>query len=134
MIDIENQVFNRISVAVRKEYPDVNMSSEEQLAPSAFPCVTVVEADNYTVAETVDSSLDENHANVMYEVNVFTNNASLKKAECKKIYSIVDDEFRKMGFRRMSMLNTSSNNSTVTRMTGRYTGIVGKDETIYGGY
>lgn len=134
MIDIENQVFNRISLAVRAKYPTANLSSEEQLTPSAFPCVTVVEADNYVVKETTDSSLAENHAVVMYEINVYTNNASQKKAECKKIYSIVDDELRKMGFRRTSMLNTSSNNSTIYRMTGRYEGVVGKDETIYGGY
>lgn len=134
MIDIENQVFNRISLAVREKYPNANMSSEEQLAPSAFPCVTVVEADNYTVAETLDSSLAENHANVMYEVNVYTNDVGFKKSEGKAIFSIVDDEFRKMGFRRMSLLKTSSNNSTVLRMTGRYMGVVGKDEIIYGGY
>lgn len=134
MIDVENQVFNKVSLAVKAVYPNATLSSEELLAPSSFPCVTIVEADNYVVAETVDSSLEENHAAVMYEINVYTNNASYKKAECKKIFSIVDDEMRKMGFRRMSMLNTSTNNSTTARKTGRYTGVVGKDENIYGGY
>ena len=134
MIDIENQVFDRISLAVRREYPTANMSSEEQIAPSEFPCVTVVEADNYTVAETTDSSLEENHANVMYEINVYTNNAGFKKAENKAIFSIVDNELRKMGFRRMSKPFTASNDPTVARSMGRYVGIVGKDETIYGGY
>lgn len=134
MIDIENQVFNRISLAVRAVYPNANMSSEEQLTPSSFPCVTLVEADNRVVKETEDSSNNENHAYVMYEVNVYANNVNNKKAECKKIFSIVDDELRKMGFRRMSALNTSSNNSTIARKTGRYEGVVGKNETIYGGY
>ena len=133
MIDIENQVFDRISKAVKKEFPTVNMSSEEILAPSELPCVTIVEADNYTVAETLDSSNEENHAYVMHEVNVYTNGA-FKKSECKAIYSIVDNEYRKMGFRRMSKPFTASNDPTVTRMMGRYVGIVGKDDTIYGGY
>ena len=133
MIDIENQVFDRISKAVKKEFPTVNMSSEEILAPSELPCVTIVEADNYTVAETLDSSNEENHAYVMHEVNVYTNGA-FKKAECKAIFSIVDNEYRKMGFRRMSKPFTASNDPTVTRMMGRYVGIVGKDDTIYGGY
>lgn len=134
MIDVENQVFNKISLAVRKEYPNANMSGEEQPAPSIFPCVTIVEVDNYVVAETVDSSLEENHANVVYEINVYSNNASFKKAECKKIFSIVDGEMRRMGFRRMSMLNLPAVGSTIARISCRYTGIVGKDETIYGGY
>lgn len=133
MIDIENQVFDRISKAVKKEFPTVNMSSEEILAPSEFPCVTIVEADNYTVAETLDSSNEENHAYVMHEVNAYANGA-FKKAECKAIFSIVDNEYRKMGFRRMSKPFTASNDPTVARMMGRYVGIVGKDDTIYGGY
>lgn len=133
MIDIENQVFDRISKAVKKEFPTVNMSSEEILAPSEFPCVTIVEADNYTVSETLDSSNDENHAYVMHEVNVYANGA-FKKVECKAIYSIVDNEYRKMGFRRMSKPFTASNDPTVARSMGRYVGIVGKDDTIYGGY
>lgn len=133
MIDIENQVFDRISKAVKKEFPTVNMSSEEILAPSELPCVTIVEADNYTVAETLNSSNEENHAYVMHEVNVYANGA-FKKSECKAIYSIVDNEYRKMGFRRMSKPFTASNDPTVTRMMGRYVGIVGKDDTIYGGY
>jgi hypothetical protein len=133
MIDIENQVFDRISKAVKKEFPTVNMSSEEILAPSELPCVTIVEADNYTVAETLDSSNEENHAYVMHEANVYTNGA-FKKAECKAIFSILDNEYRKMGFRRMSKPFTASNDPTVARMIGRYEGVVGKDETIYGGY
>lgn len=133
MIDIENQIFDRISKAVKKEFPTVNMSSEEILAPSELPCVTIVEADNYTVAETLDSSNEENHAYIMHEVNVYANGA-FKKAECKSIYSIVDNEYRKMGFRRMSKPFTASNDPTVVRMMGRYVGIVGKDDTIYGGY
>lgn len=133
MIDIENQVFDRISKAVKKEFPTANMSSEEIIAPSEMPCVTIVEADNYTVAETLDSSNEENHAYVMHEVNVYANGA-FKKAECKAIYSIVDNEYRKMGFRRMSKPFTASNDPTVARMMGRYVGIVGADDTIYGGY
>ena len=133
MIDIENQVFNRISVAVKKEFPKANMSSEEQLAPSVFPCVTVVEADNYAVAETVDSSLEEKYAYVMYEINVYSNNSSHKKAECKKIFSIVDDEMRKTGFRRQSKPIMASTDPTIARSMGRYVGVVGADENIYGG-
>lgn len=134
MIDIENQVFNNISVDVKAEYPNANMSSEEQPTPSSFPCVTIVEADNYVVRETMDNSLDENHAYVMYETNVYANNAYNKKAECKRVFEIVDNRFRLMGFRRMSKLVTSTNNSSICRITARYVGIVGKDETIYGGY
>lgn len=133
MIDIENQVFNNISIAVKAVYPNANMSSEEQPVPSSFPCVTVVEADNYVVKETVDSSLEENHAYVMYETNVYSNDVNNRKAECKKVFGIVDNSFRKMGLRRTTKLITSTNNSSICRITARYVGIVGKDETIYGG-
>lgn len=133
MIDIENQVLNNVSVKVRAEYPNANISSEEQLTPSSFPCVTVVEGDNYVVDSTRDSSLEENHAYVMYEVNVYTNNVNNKKAECRKVMSIVDDSFTKMGFRRMSMLYVNTNNPTICRITARYSGVVSKEHIIYGG-
>lgn len=134
MIDIENQVFSKVSEDVRATYPDANMTSEETLSPPSFPCVSVVEIDNYVVKETLDSSLIENHARVTYEVNVFVNNASNKKAECKKIFNIVDKRLMNMGFVRTTKLFTSTNNSTVCRLTGRYTAVVSKDEIIYGGY
>ena len=39
MIDIENQIFDRISKAVKKEYPTVNMLviADQNAAVNAFP-------------------------------------------------------------------------------------------------
>ena len=46
MIDIESEVFDRVSKVVREEYPNVYMTGEYVRVPPSFPCVSLIEADN----------------------------------------------------------------------------------------
>lgn len=132
MIDVENQIFNAVATVVRAEYPKVYMVGEYVKTPSSFPCVSLLEVDNQVWKNSRSSSENENHVQVMYEVSVYSNKKSGKKAECKAIVAFIDDKMKSLGFTR-TLLNTIPNeeDATIYRMVGRYRAIVGKDEVIY---
>ena len=132
MIDIENEVFSTVATQVRSSFPKIYMVGEFVKSPSQFPCVSLVEVDNQVYRNTRSSSEIENHAQLMYEVQVFTNDTKGKKAKCKKIIGTVDNEMKKLGFTR-TLLTPIPNeeDATIYRMVGRYRAIVDKNSTIY---
>lgn len=131
MIDVETQIFDKVYNAVIAVYPNADVVSETVLAPSAFPCVSLEEADNYSKRNTRDSGSNENHVDVMYELNVYTNKTVGKKAECKAIFALVDNTLLSLGFTRTSKTPVSMDDSTKYRLTGRYIATVSKNEIIY---
>lgn len=132
MIDIENIVFNTVAEKVRDVFPDIFMTGEYVSSPPEFPAVSLVEADNSTRIETSDSGSNENHANVMYEVNVYSNKTAGKKSECKTIIALIDKEMLALGFTRATMTPVPNmNDSTIYRMVGRYRATVSANNTIF---
>ena len=132
MIDIENAVFNQVAMRVREAFPDIFMAGEYVKSPPFFPAVSLVEMDNSTRIETIDSGSNENHANVMYEVNVYSNKTTGKKSECKAIMSLIDEEMLAMGFSRATLTPVpNENDSTIYRMVGRYRATVSSDHKIF---
>lgn len=132
MIDIESDVFKKISTALRDEYTNMFVTGEYVKAPSSFPAVSIVEADNYMNVQTQSSEELENHVVLMYEVNAYSNKKTGKKSECKDIISIIDDEFLAMGFTRTMLANIQNyEDSTIYRMTARYRAVVSKENVIY---
>lgn len=132
MIDIENEIFQRLATIVHNRYPKIFMTGEYVKAPPSFPCVSIIEMDNQVLRSTRDSSNIENHVQVMYEVNVYSNRTSGKKSECKAILAIIDSEMSGLGFTR-TMMNPIPNeeNATIYRVVARYRAIISKDKTIY---
>lgn len=132
MINIENDIFDIISERVIEKFPNIYMSGEYVKSPPSFPASSLVEMDNTTYTSTQTSSDNENHATVMYEVNVYSNKMSRKKSECKAIISVIDDEMIRLGFTRI-MLQPIPNmdDATIYRMLARYRAVVAKDKTIY---
>ncbi len=132
MIDCENEIFSTIAKVVREAYPSVFISGEYIKAPSKFPHVSLVEMSNTAYDRTQSSGGLENHASVMYEVNVYSNKTSGKKSECKAIATLIDNEFAALGFSR-TMLQPIPNmdDATIYRMTGRYTAVISKDKKLY---
>ena len=132
MIDIENAVFNTVAARVREKYPNIYMTGEYVKSPSSFPAASLVEMDNSVLEGTIDSGSNENHANVMYEVNVYSNKTTGKKSECKAIIALIDQEMLALGFVRSSLTPVPNmNDSTIYRMVGRYRAIVSSDLKIY---
>lgn len=131
MIDIESDVYELVSQAVLTDFPNALIVGKETRMPTKFPCVSIVEADNYVLERTQDSSHNENHVTVMYAVNVYSNKAKGSKAECKAILAIVDDLLIRKGFTRTSCLPISLDDATKFRYAARYMAVADKNKTIY---
>ena len=132
MIDIEILVFDRVAKRVREQFPNIFMVGEYVKSPPSFPAVSVMEMDNAIRESTIDSGSNENHANVMYEVNVYSNKTTGKKSECKEIITLIDTEMSAMGFVRSTLTPVPNEyDSTIYRMVGRYRAAVSTDHKIY---
>lgn len=132
MIDIENQVFDRVAKRVREQFPNIFMTGEYVNSPASFPAASVVEMDNSIRETTIDSGSNENHVNVMYEVNVYSNKTTGKKSECKAIIALIDNEMTAMGFERITLTPVPNEyDSTIYRMVARYRAAVSSNHTIY---
>ena len=132
MIDIENELFTKIATAIRAEFSGAYVVGEYVNAPSKFPAVYIVEQDNTVNRATRDTSDIENFADVMYQVDIYSNKNKGKKSECKAIAALVDEQFASLGFAR-SFLNPVPNidDGTIYRMTGRWIATVSKDNSVY---
>ena len=132
MINVETEIINSISKAVRNVYPNALVVGEYVKTPARFPCISIVEMDNTVYDRTQTSGCLENHADISYEVNIYSNKTSGKKSECREIASLIDNEFATLGMSR-TMLQPIPNidDATIYRMLGRYRGVVSKDKIIY---
>ena len=132
MIDIESEVFDRVAKRVREQFPNIFIVGEYVKSPSSFPAVSLMEMDNAVRESSMDSSSNENHANVMYEVNVYSNKTTGKKSECKEIIALIDTEMTAMGFVRSTLTPVPNEyDSTIYRMVGRYKAAVSSNLKIY---
>lgn len=132
MIDIESMIFTPIATALRTEYSGIFVTGEYVPAPAKFPAVSIVEMDNTPDVRTQTNVNLENHAVVMYQVDVYSNLSKGKKAQCKAIIASIDAQFAQIGFTR-TYLNPvpNLNDATIYRMVARYQAVVGQDYTIY---
>lgn len=121
MIDVESIIFTKIAGKLRSKFKGITVGGEYVNAPSKFPYVSVVEQDNYSSTDKLDSSILEKFATVMYEVNVYSNKSGYKKSEAREIMGEIDRMFIGMNFKRLS-LNPVPNleNATIYRLTARY--------------
>lgn len=132
MIDIENEVYAAVSKAVRVKYPKVYMTGLPFKAPPSFPCISFSEVDNQVYRATRTSGNIENHVQVVYRANVYSNSTTKRKSECKDIISIIDETMMNLGFTRtMCSPVDNEEDSTVYRMIAQYRAVVSKDKVIY---
>lgn len=124
MIDVESTVFARVAAAFTAAYPNGSRYGEPVDTPARFPCLTLVEDDNATYEKSLDTALTENHATIMYTVNVYSNKTSGAKQECKAIMTLVDEEMQQMGFTRLFCNQTKNADTKIYRMTARYRAVI----------
>ena len=132
MIDFENWIYTPIANKLRAEFDSISVYGETVRSPARFPAVMIDERGNNALERTQDSGGLENHASLMYEVNVYSNKQAGKKAECKAILKVIDDEFQRMGFTRtLKEPIDNLDDATIYRMVARYTAVISADGTIY---
>lgn len=114
-------MFTPIAQAVRSEFSGANVTGEYVRTPSKFPHTSIVESDNYTTISHRDSGSEEKYATIMYEVNVYSNNTSGKKSECRAILGLIDRMMYERNFTRIAMTPVPNlEDATIYRITARY--------------
>lgn len=133
MIDVEFDIFSKIATVLRTQFAGIYVTGEYVRIPPSFPAVSIIEQDNSTYTRTLDTSNEENHATLMYEINVYSNKTSGKKIECKKIMHVIDAELFKMGFLRVgnTPLEVPNTEKSIYRIIARYRAVISKNKTIY---
>lgn len=125
MIDVENKVFDTVSKALKTAYgSDFFVTGEYVSSLPKLPAVSIVEANNY-VAQGYRTLQVENAANVMYEVNAYSNKTAGKKSEAKQIANTVDEIMASLGFTRtMRNVVPNFNDASIYRIVCRYEAVV----------
>jgi hypothetical protein len=119
MIDCENEVYTRIAKVLRDKFSGIDIEGDYVKAPSRFPHVSIVQSDNSVVSEKMTGSAEM--AQVMFEINVYSNKTVGKKTECKAIMKVVDEVLFKMNFRRLALTPIPNlEDATIYRMVARY--------------
>ena len=122
MIDVEAEVYDPIAKALRQQFPGINVVSEPLTSlPKKFPCVALVEMDNYSPKEKIDSSGEEKFSNLTWHLTVYSDKAGTKKSECRKIFGFVDSLMFGKGFTRESGTpEVPINSNSIYWMSSRY--------------
>ena len=119
MIDCENEVYTRIARVLREKFPGINIAGEYVKAPSSFPHVSITQSDNSAVSEKMTGSAEM--AQVMFEINVYSNRTDGKKTECKTIAKVIDKVFFGMNFKRLAFTPVPNlEDATIYRTVARY--------------
>lgn len=124
MKDIENEIFTRIANDLRGKFDGIYITGEYLRNPPKFPHVSIEEADSFLEPGLLDTSDEEQYRTVMYEVNVYSNKASGKKAEAKRIMDVVDALMYAMNLIRVARTPVPNmEDATIYRITSRYEGL-----------
>ena len=119
MIDCENEVYTRIAKVLREKFPGIDIAGEYIQAPSVFPHVSITQSDNSVIANKTTGSAEM--AQVMFEINVYSNKTEGKKTECKVIMKVIDELLFKMNFKRLVLTPVPNmEDATIYRMVARY--------------
>ena len=119
MIDCENEVYTRIAKVLREKFPGIDIAGEYVNAPSSFPHVSITQSDNNVILEQTTCCVEM--AQIMFEVNVYSNKTEGKKTECKSIMRAIDDLLFSMNFRRMALTPVPNmEDATIYRLVARY--------------
>jgi len=132
MIDVENYVVDKVAKALRAEFKGIFVVSTDTDAPSKFPAVCFWEQSNVPLAKTQTAHCRENHTELMYQVNIYSNLTSGGKRQCREIAAVIDETMTETGFIRVfgqPVLNPAD--TSISRYALRYKGIVGKDGIVY---
>ncbi len=132
MIDVENYVVDKVAKALRAEFKGIFVVSTDTDAPSKFPAVCFWEQSNVPLAKTQTAHCRENHTELMYQGNIYSNLMSGGKRQCREIAAVIDRVMTEMGFIRnfgQPVLNPAD--TSISRYALRYKGIVGKDGIVY---
>ena len=128
MINIEIDVFDAVYRAVELLLPEGCFSSDYTPMPPALPHASLVEMDNYTDRDKLDTSLHEKYAIVAYEANVYGED----RFQVRRIMDAIDEKMQELGFTRLSLRPVDNvANPSIYRLTARYRAEVNSNKQIF---
>ena len=130
MIDNSNEMFTRITNALKDFDSSVKTSSVYKNSPSEYPFVSIELIDDSVYANGIDSGDIENFVNQVYEINVYTK-GDTSKSDANELLGVADDLLKSVGYMRISKTPMQDQNDTTYRIIARYEGVVGKDLKVY---
>ena len=131
MIDLESDIFSYVANALRDEFPGVFVAGEYVETPARFPAVTIVEADNRVLTRMRTENI-ENAVSSMFEINIYSNKTSGKKAEAKAIANAADEKMKSIGYTRSFREQIPNlKDATIYRIVCRYEATIDRDLMIY---
>lgn len=124
MIDVENQIYTRLAEAVCKANSNASVSGTYIDAPTTFPTVTIEQIDSYDLDKYQSEQCEDQIIGLAFEINVYSNDKSKKKSECKSIMKIINDTMKAMNFVRIALTPIPNlENATIYRLCARYRGV-----------
>jgi len=129
MINIFNDLYTLFVSALAQHDPAIQTDGVHVNKPSTYPFASLEEIDNGVYEATSDSCNIENHADIHFEVNIYTK-GSTRKSKGDGIAQAVDNFFNSKGFVRQTK-NVFQGDSETYQIIIRYRGIVSKDEVVY---
>lgn len=123
MIDIESYVYSKVVDAITAASITADISGVYVESPEAFPHISIEETSNVNRLDCMGIAASEIKADLLYTINIYTNTAT-KKADAKRIASVVDTAMLGMGFRRSFSGNLPNLERTIYRLTLHYVGTV----------
>ena len=131
MLDAEGILFTEIAVLLRAKFKGIKVYPEETDNPAAFPCVTFVQSSNMTYMNTMTGDNVENHVDLLFTANAYSNQTIGAKQQCKDMIAVIDTHMRQRGFVRSMDEPMPNQDRTISRRTARWRGILGADGYIY---
>lgn len=130
MIDNFNEIYTRITNALRTYDSNVKTSSVYTNTPSSYPFVSIELIDDSIYEQGIDSGDVENFANHYYEINVYAK-GNLAMSNARKLLEVADNFMKSIGFTRTSKVPVQDQNETIYRFIAIYEAVVGKDLKVY---
>ena len=131
MLDAESVVFSAASKAVKMKFEKAKAYNEETDSPASFPCFTLVESSNISYRNSMTADNKENHVDIMFTANVYSNLSTGAKRQCKEMMGIIDEVMRSYGFVRTMNEQMPNHERSISRRTARWRGILGSDGFVY---
>lgn len=131
MLDPESVIFTKVARFLRASFKGIRVYPEETESPASFPCVTFVQSSNTIHRSSITTDNMENHVNVLYTANAYSNTTHGAKQECKSLIAEIDRVMQSYGFVRIMDEQMPNKDRTISRRTARWSGVVGKDGYVY---
>ena len=122
MIDHENEIFEKVSTALRENFPDIYVIGREiSDTPPSFPAVSITQSANEVNSKYSTFRQIEHAANEVYKFEIASNLEVGREKQCKEILQVIDSVMSEMFYyTRRKPQSVPAIDPTVARLIARY--------------